>query len=384
MNREKKWFFLSQLIRTGREKIETMLAYTGGINELWEYPADSLYDTGAELTLDQISEYQELHDEEKINLLFEKMEGAGIRYYSREHEQFPKRLLEIADPPLGIFVKGRLPEENRPAVAIIGSRKCSVYGKEMSFFFGRELAKAGVTIVSGMALGVDGYAMRGSLAGQGGNISANLRGRNEPETGNQKWNAVTTVGVLGGGVDLCYPRENIGLYDELSKGHCILSERPLGYYPHPYDFPIRNRLISALSDVVAVIEAAEYSGTSITVERAIEQNKEVFALPGRVGDRMSDGCNFLLKNGAQVLTAPEDILQVLGVKVGKDTKNAPKASLNPEEKTVFELFQNEPLSMDDILEKSGFPLSVLPEILVRLEIKGLIRKADMAGYVKVR
>ena len=151
----------------------------------------------------------------------------------------------------------------------------------------------------------------------------------------------------------------------------------------PRDFPVRNRIIAGLSDVLLVIEAAENSGSLITVNHALSQGKDVFALPGRVGERMASGCNELLKNGAQVLTCPEDVLQYLGIQVKKDTPAPKKAMLTREEKVVYECFGADDTTVDQLLEISTFPATILQTVLLTLEIKGLIRKTPFGGYRKV-
>ena len=166
-------------------------------------------------------------------------------------------------------------------------------------------------------------------------------------------------------------------------GGCVISEKPPGYEARPYDFPRRNRLISAYSRCLAVVEASERSGTRSTVEIALSLGKDVFAVPGRIGERMSRGCNELIKSGAHILTCPEDILQFLGMDVKKDTIKKPKVMLKPEEKRIFDLIVSGVTDVDGLAEKSAWPVTVLLDILVRLEIRGLIRREKMTGYLPV-
>ena len=203
-------------------------------------------------------------------------------------EGFPKRLKEISDPPLVLYRIGKLPEPGKKMAAIVGARACSSYGKEMAEYFARGLAKEGIGIVSGMARGADGIAQRAALSAGG-----------------------YSVAVLGCGVDICYPEENRPLYEKLWDNGCILSEYPPGTLPHSRLFPPRNRIISALSDLVLVIEAREKSGTLITVDMALEQGKDVFAVPGRITDTCSRGCNRLIGNGAGIAVSVAQLLQEL-------------------------------------------------------------------------
>ncbi len=212
----------------------------------------------------------------------------GIRYVPHAENLFPAKLLHIPSPPFGIFVKGKLPSEIRPAVAMIGTRVCSDYGKEVAIQFAQQLATFGVQIISGMARGIDAISQSNCLKAGG-----------------------DTYAVLGCGVDVCYPSEYKQLYTEISKRGGVISTYAPGSEPRPGCFPARNRIISALSDVVLVIEAGEKSGTLITVDMALEQGKEVAVIPGRITDRLSRGCLSLLKQGATAVTDVEEVLELL-------------------------------------------------------------------------
>lgn len=188
-----------------------------------------------------------------------------------------------------LFVKGDLPPENQPAVAIVGARKCTPYGEQMALEYGEAMAGAGIAVISGMARGIDGAGQRGALNGGG-----------------------RTYGVLGCGVDICYPREHIGLYTDIMKNGGILSERIPGEPPLPAYFPERNRIISGLADVVLVMEAKRKSGSLITADQALEQGRDVYALPGPADSPLSEGCHQLIRQGAGILLSPQDLLEELG------------------------------------------------------------------------
>jgi DNA processing protein len=219
---------------------------------------------------------------------YEKLEKKGIGYEDKWSEAYPKRLLEIPDAPLGIFYKGRLPADNILTAAVIGARECSEYGRYVAEELGRFLGERGVQVISGMAKGIDGLSQRAAL--EGGGVS---------------------FGVLGSGVDVCYPAQNRSLYQKLMETGGVLSSYAPGTQPKAYQFPPRNRIVSGLADALVVIEARHKSGTLITVDMALEQGKEVYAVPGRVTDRLSDGCNKLLKHGAGVFLSPMDFLEEL-------------------------------------------------------------------------
>lgn len=203
-------------------------------------------------------------------------------------KDYPYRLKNIGDPPLILFYKGRLPDEERPCVAIVGARECSPYGEKTALMFAKELSSAGVQIISGMARGIDGISQRGSIS-VGGN----------------------TFGVLGCGVDVIYPEENKDLFEDILKDGGILSEFEPGTEPLRQYFPSRNRIISGLSDIVLVVEARKRSGTYITVTQALEQGREVFAVPGRITDALSDGCNNLIAAGAEIAVNSQTLMQDL-------------------------------------------------------------------------
>ena len=210
-----------------------------------------------------------------------------ISYIPHMHPDYPKRL---PDPPFGIFLWGKLPGEQVPAVAIIGTRDCSEYGRYMAERAAEELAAKGIGVISGMARGIDGISQRAALRA-GGN----------------------TYAVLGNGVDICYPPENRGLYEELKRKGGILSEYLPGTGPKAGLFPLRNRIISGLSDLVLIVEAREKSGTLITADMALEQGKEVYAVPGRITDPLSKGCNRLIKQGAGIALSIEEMLEETGI-----------------------------------------------------------------------
>lgn len=211
-----------------------------------------------------------------------------IRKITRAMAEYPGRLREIPDPPACLYVKGRLPDDWRPSAAVIGARDCSAYGKSVALRLGKRLGEAGVQVVSGMARGIDGFSQEAALDAGG-----------------------TSFGVLGCGVDICYPARNRGLYEKLCAGGGIVSEYEPGTPPKAWHFPPRNRIVSGLADVVIVVEARAKSGTLITVDMALEQGKEVYAVPGRVTDSLSVGCNQLIKLGAGLLLDTEEFLEEL-------------------------------------------------------------------------
>lgn len=217
---------------------------------------------------------------------YEKMTDRGIFFVSVRDAGYPRKLAAVHDAPYALYYAGRMPDTEKKSIALIGTRKCSEYGRYMAKEFGAALAFAGVQVISGMARGIDGIGQRAALSAGG-----------------------YSLGVFGCGVDVCYPDENRELYERLLAEGGVCSEYPPGIEPRAVLFPPRNRIISGLCDGVLVIEAKERSGTLITVDMALEQGREVYALPGRVTDSLSVGCNRLIRQGATLIMSPQELLE---------------------------------------------------------------------------
>lgn len=297
---------------------------------------------------------------------YSKLKEKNIRFITPIDSDYPSRLENLQDKPCGLYVKGNLPNNEIPTVAIIGARNCSDYGLAMAKEFGRELAYHGVQIISGLARGIDGAGQWGAILGGG-----------------------RTFGVLAGGVDICYPKENIDLYMKVQESGGLIGENPIGSPPLAWQFPMRNRMISGFSDIILIIEAKEKSGSLITVDFALEQGKDVFALPGRVTDVLSKGCNELVKYGAGIATKPEDILEELGIKGGKKERfqrsflEKKELLLAETEKMVYSCLDLYPKNTQDILEETGLSVNRLAESLLKLQLGGLIEEKPKNYYIKI-
>lgn len=290
----------------------------------------------------------------------EKFFGLGIDFINFEDPRYPELLKNIFDPPLGIFVRGKLIDIDQKAVAIVGSRKPTPYGLAVAERLGAGLAGAGVVVVSGMARGVDTAAHRGAL-GAGGR----------------------TVAVLGCGVDVVYPRENKKLMEEICGRGAVISEFPPGSPPEAWHFPVRNRIISGLTRGVVVVEAAEQSGALITADMALEQGRDVMAVPGNISSPMSCGPNRLIKQGAKLVEGPDDILDELGFNrlfnEGENRGVAPPR-LTSEEKAVMSVMNHHPASLDQVVGRSGLSAQQVLAALMFLELKGLVRQLPGKNY----
>lgn len=278
------------------------------------------------------------------------VERNGCRVVTFLAEEYPKVLLEIPDFPPYLYVKGDL-KGVEPAIAIVGSRRASSYGLMNTARLAGELADHGVTVVSGMARGVDTAAHRGAL---------NKEGR--------------SVGVLGCGIDVIYPPENRRLFDEMASSGALISEFPMGTIPLAENFPRRNRIISGISRGVLVVEAAERSGSLITAQCALEQGREVFAIPGNINYQSSRGTNRLIKQGAKLVECVEDILDELPQRREKTggIESSPGFSLTAQEAAVYTILAEAPLHIDDIIIKCALTVGEVSAILLRLELKGAV------------
>ncbi len=293
-----------------------------------------------------------------------------IRYISRLDREYPEKLKFIKDAPAGIYVKGKLPDEDKKSVAIVGSRQCSMYGRKMAEYFGAHLAAAGIQIISGMAVGVDGISQEAALSVNG-----------------------STFAVLGSGVDVVYPKSNIRIYEEITEKGGIISEQPPGSPPKGAFFAERNRIISALCDVLLVIEARIKSGTGITVRYALDQGKDIFALPGRINDPMSAGTNKLISEGAGVALNPDVIIRELlksdgGAKViGKKNGVGRKTEiveLEGNEKLIYSLMDLYPKKTDELMAQSMLSLPAVLDAVLRLRLKGLVEECGKNNYVRTQ
>ncbi len=351
-NRENEMiYFFTQIPFLAPAVMEKMLERAGSISEIFNIEETQwiewkLLSPGKAESLAKAKE-----NFSSITAEYHSLEKRGIKFITILDEAYPKRLRQIKHYPWGLYVRGSLPGEEKPVLAIVGSRTATRYGMELARCFGQELAGAGVEIVSGLAAGVDGAGHRGALQGGG-----------------------RTFGVLGCGINICYPRENYPLFEQMLETGGIISEFPLGTKPLAQNFPVRNRIISGLSDGVLVVEARERSGSLITAEFALDQGKDVFAIPGRVTDPGSAGCNQLIQHGAPLIQNPGDILEIFGVCYEKTLRIHEKSEkgLAKKEKMVYSVLDLQPKNIDDVVKEAGLPLSEGMMLLLDLELKGFI------------
>ncbi len=282
---------------------------------------------------------------------------SGVRTLGFRDPDYPASLKELAHMPPVLFARGAVTEEDRLAAAIVGTRRATHYGRQVAERFAQALARNGITVVSGLARGIDTSAHKAALEAGG-----------------------RTIAVLGCGIDVYYPPENRRLYDEISGNGAVLSEFAPGTEPLAMNFPKRNRIVSGLSRAVVAVEAAEKSGVLNTAAWAADQGRDVYAVPGPVTSPLSLGSNRLLLTGARPATCPEDVIRDLGVAVQLEQKA--RADISAEEAPVLDALSSDPLHVDEICETLGMPMAVLLGVLMQLELKGVVRQLPGKFFVK--
>ena len=347
----------------GRRKIQRLIGHFGSAAAVLQVSRSSLREGGLSPPVVQALAGGEALA--KAEAEARRADRAGVQILSSGDGDFPILLREIDDTPVTVYCQGDPGALQGPCVALVGSRRCSVYGRHVSRWFSRELSGLGLTIVSGLARGIDSVAHRSAVEAGG-----------------------RTVAVLGTGVDVVYPVENRDLFERVRTSGCVLSEYPLGTYPARRNFPQRNRLISGLSYGTLIAEACESSGSLITARLSLEQNREVWAVPGNVTSRGSAGPNALIREGARPVLSPQDVLEDLPAEVLTLLRTCPGPALHASEaesnrggpaegagREVLKLLvADRALHIDWIAAKSGLESGPLTALLLDLELKGLVRQ----------
>ncbi len=371
-------YWLHNLPGIGDRSIKRLLEQFGNAEQIYHIGIEVLRQTVQKKRREELEAFLLVWNvEEKYEELLQK----NIHFIPIDDKRYPERLRKLEHPPYALYCLGSLPKEQAPSAALIGARECSEYGSYVAEAFSRRLAQAGVSVISGMARGIDGISQQAALLAGG-----------------------RTYAVLGSGVDVCYPASNRRLYEEIQqKGGGILSSFPPGTCPVKWQFCERNRIVAGLSDVILVVEARLKSGTSITVDMALEQGKSVYAVPGRLTDRLSDGCNYLLRQGAEIALTPEDIVSELAVlqnrrglagqkpeqRTEKEFEGNPAAASVSEEELLLLSFLDEyPKPVDEIfraMRRKGNDMELphLLELLVGLCIKGQARQTGSNYFSKI-
>ncbi len=353
------WAALRNVTGIGPVRFDRLLTAFGTIHDAWEADAAALRGVLDRRSLESLVAYRRSADPEGE---YAALRAEGIEVVTLRHESYPDLLREVPAPPPVIFLRGTITLEDRRAVAIVGTRRLSSYGREMARALARDLAQAGVTIVSGLARGIDGIAHAAALDAGG-----------------------RTIAVLGNGVRRVYPAEHRQLAARITEAGAVLSDFHPDAPPDGPNFPARNRLISGLALGVVVVEAPMRSGALITVDFAADQGRDVFAVPGSVLSPASAGCNRILRDGARPVRSADDVLEDL--RLGEAPQQIPlesPAALDEDSRRILSTLTAEALHIDEIGAVAGIPIASLSALLMTLELQGFVRNVGAQYYARVR
>ncbi len=354
------WVGFNLVKGIGAVRMRALLAYFDSLEDAWRASPDQLQEAGLSSKLiEMVTKVRAGVDLEKI---WAQIEAQGISVLTWDDELYPPRLKEIEQPPPVIYVRGGITLDDHFAVAIVGTRRITPYGRQITEELASFLAGQGVTVVSGLARGVDAAAHSAALKAGG-----------------------RTIGVLGSGVDKIYPPEHLPMAEKMMKQGAVVSDYAVGTAPESTNFPPRNRIISGLSMATVVIEAGVTSGALITAEFAAEQGREVFAVPGSILAPQSKGTNKLIQNGAHPLLSPQDLVQALNLTRAGEFKAARKAiPADALEAQLLSALGDEPVHVDEIRNATGLPIEKVSATLTLMELKGMVRQVGGMNYISVR
>ncbi len=353
----KYWLALSMIEGIGPIRINKLINHFGDPLSIWKADKHQLRKVDGFYKLADVI----IKERKRINInkILQRLKKLNISYLCLNDPEYPQILKKIYDPPPVLYYKGNY-QFNHPCIAIVGSRRCTSYGRKIARALAYKLVQRNITVVSGMARGIDTCGHQGALKGN-----------------------ASTIAVLGSGLDYIYPPENRKLYKKIQEKGLVITEFPPGVEPKPENFPRRNRIISGLSQGVIVVEAAARSGSLITADLALEQGREVFAIPGNIDKNSSKGTNNLIKKGAKIVTCIEDILEELFLDTEcKSKKNKIRyPTLNKKEEKIIKILQkNDLLDIDKIVEISGLGVAEVNSLLLKLELKDLIKREAGKKY----
>lgn len=350
----------------GSARLKALIDHYGDIEKAWNAPVQSLNNSGLGGKL--IQNFLKIRSQIDLNEVWKRIENSGISVLTWDDLDpekgpiYPLKLREIELPPPVIYLKGTIIEDDEWAVAIVGTRRVTAYGRQLADEVSRSLARNGVTVVSGLAKGVDSIAHQSALSENG-----------------------RTIAVLGSGVDRIYPIENSRMAEKISHQGAVVSDYPPGTPPESTNFPPRNRIISALAKAVIVIEADEGSGALITAAFAVEQGKDVFAVPGNIHAPQSRGTNRLIQNGARLLMDPDEVLELLNMtQVINQRAVRSVLPIDATEAKLVSVLNKEPQHIDEIRLKLGLPIDQVSAVLTIMELKGYAKQVGGMNFIAVR
>lgn len=354
------WVGFNLIKGIGSVRFRVLLNAFGDAQTAWQASAGDLRQAG--LSQKIIDNLLQVRSQVSLDQVWERLQHLQVSALTWEDDEYPRRLKEIDQPPPVLYVRGTLQEQDDWAVAMVGTRHATAYGRQVADEVSATLARSGVTVVSGLARGVDSIAHQAAL---------NAGGR--------------TLAVLGCGVDVIYPPENRRLAMQIIEHGALISDYPLGTAPESQNFPPRNRLISGISQAVIVIEAGVTSGSLITATFAVEQGRDVFAVPGSILAPQSQGTNRLIRDGAAPLLSPQDVLEALNLDLVTEHRAARVAlPTEPVELQLYQVLGHEPMHVDDIRAQANLPIERVSATLALMELKGTVRQLGGMFYVAVR
>jgi DNA processing protein len=352
---------LNRVPQLGTVRFRKLEAYFGSLELAWRADFGELKASG----LEERPAREVLAAQSRVSpdAEMERLDKAGVRLDNWHGVKYPPRLKEIPDPPPVLYHKGSLLPEDERAVAVVGTRRPTSYGREAAAVITSDLAKNSITIVSGLARGVDGIAHRAALDAGG-----------------------RTIAVVANGLDIVYPKEHEQLFQQCQEQGAVMSEYPLGLRPDARNFPRRNRLISGISLGTVVVEAPESSGAVWTVRHALDQDREVFCVPGSIFSPASNFTNRMIKEGAKLVSSYTDVLEELNFTVVAHQVEMPLAPVLEDDNqiTLLGLLEEEPLHIDDIRRSANLPIAAVSSLLSMLELKGMVKQVGCMHYVRLR
>ena len=361
MNEHTKYWVGFNLVKgIGPVRLERLLHFFGDIQSAWKARTYQLAAAGLNDKL--VQQVVQVRNQTNLEELVERIRDADIQILTWDNPHYPERLRQINQSPFMLYLKGDLISEDIWSVAIVGTRRFSAYGRQITENITRVLAGHGITVVSGLARGIDGIAHQQALEAGG-----------------------RTIAVLGSGIDQIYPPEHRQLADQIIQRGALVSDYPFGTPPDGSNFPPRNRIISGLSKATLVIEAGRKSGALITANYAAEQGKDVFAVPGKITAPTSKGTNLLIKQGAHPLLAPQDVLDLLNMSLIVEQRVVRKSlPSDPKEAVLYQAVGDEPLHVDELCSLVSLPIEEITATLALMELKGMVRKTFGMKYVAVQ
>jgi len=359
----KYWLAWNKITDIGPKRFYKLIKYFGSVDTAWQAKSgeiSKILNLSPKIATRIFEEKNNINPQQELELIHKYK----VNVLTIEDDQYPENLKTIHYPPPVLYFKGTITEADKNSISIVGSRKATYYGKMVADKLSKDLALTGLTVISGMARGIDTAAHKGTLS---------VNGR--------------TIAVLGCGINHIYPPENRRLAQEIQESGALVSEFPLFTLPERQNFPRRNRIISGLSLGTVVVEAAEKSGALITADFALDQGREVFAIPGNINSPLSKGSHNLIKQGAKLVNSYQDILEEIHITLPQKTVEKEmikeNITLNEEEKIIYRLITKEPAQIDEIIEASKLSVGKVSEILLSFELKDLIKEIEGKRFIKL-